>query len=288
VNASVGLLVIGDLGRAGEISLSTLQKINPSRICVSSNPSGKKWLINRAPESLHELICFHDRIADDFIFKHLRKKTGYSEYRTSDFRMLTLLKWDLLIDSLQCHPETKVIAFSDLDVYWINDPGPIISRLENSKSLMFVQDDASELRPTWCCTGVMFWKNSNDSLVKLNELRQSHLEKISTGILQDDEDTFNQVMRDNPEFMDFERLPQGEFLVGRHFKKLIFSAQRLGTVYCFHANYLTGLNRKFDSLNAVNRHLEFGKFPLKELIKFVSIPIYMRLKNRILRRLRKQ
>jgi hypothetical protein len=287
VNASVCLLVIGDLGSAGEMSLSTLPKINSSRICVCSNPSGKKWLTSHAPDEVKALLCFHDTISDDFKFTHLQKKTEYSEYRTSDFRMLTLLKWDLLIDSMQSHPETKAVAFSDLDVYWINDPGIHVARLESSKSLMFVQDDSSELRPAWCCTGVMFWKNTKESLVKLNELHDFHLEQISTGNLQDDEDTFNQVTSNNPGFMDFQRLPREEFLVGRHFNKLIFSAKRFGVVYCFHANYLTGLNRKFDSLNAVSRHLEFGKFPWKELIKFASIPIYRRLKNRFLRELSK-
>ena len=286
MNASVCLLVIGDLGSAGEMSLSTIPKINPSRICVCSNPSGKKWLISNASEAVRALFCFHDGIAYEFKFTHLQNKTGYSEYRTSDFRMLTLLKWDLLIDSLQSHPETKAVAFSDLDVYWMNDPGIHVSRLESSKSLMFVQDDSSELRPAWCCTGVMFWKNTRESLTKLKELRRAHLEKISTGNLQDDEDTFNQVTSNNPGFMDFQRLPREEFLVGRHFKKLVFSARRNELIYCFHANYLTGLNRKFDSLNAVNKNVEFGKFPWKELIKFVSIPTYRRLKNGILRRLR--
>ena len=288
MNASVCLLVFGDLGSAGEISLSTLTKINPSRICVCSNLSGKEWLTSHAPDAVKALFCFHDRIVGEFKFTHLQKKTGYSEYRTSDFRMLTLLKWDLLIDSLQTHPETKTVVFSDLDVYWMNDPGIHVSRLEGSRSLMYVQDDSSELRPAWCCTGVMFWKNTKESLIKLNELREAHLEKISTGNLQDDEDTFNQVTSKNPGFMDFERLPREDFLVGRHFQKLVFSASRTEPIYCFHANYLTGLNRKFDSLNAVNRRLEFGKFPWKELIKFMSIPIYRRLKNGILRRLRRK
>jgi len=287
VNASICLLVIGDLGSAGEVSLSTLPRVNPSRICISSNPSGKNWLMNHASDDLATLFCFHDKVVEEFKFSHLQKKTGYSEYRTGDFRMLTLMKWDLLIDSLQTHPETKVVAFSDLDVYWMNDPDIHVSRLENAKTLMYVQDDASELRPTWCCTGVMFWRNTKESLVKLNELREAHLEKISVGNLQDDEDTFNQVTSKNPEFMDFERLPKEEFLVGRHFMKLISSTRRNDVVYCFHANYLTGLNRKFDSLNAVNRLLEFGKFPWKELIKFMSIPTHRRLKNGILRRLKR-
>jgi hypothetical protein len=285
VNASICLLVIGDLGSAGEVSLSTIPRVNPSRICITSNPSGKNWLMNNASDDLAKLFCFHDTLIGEFKFSHLQKKNTYSEYRTGDFRMLTLMKWDLLIDSLQTHPETKVVAFSDLDVYWMNDPDIHVSRLENAKTLMYVQDDASELRPTWCCTGVMFWKNTKESLIKLYELREAQLEKISSGNLQDDEDTFNQVTSKNPGFMDFERLPKEEFLVGRHFKKLVFLASRTEPIYCFHANYLTGLNRKFESLNAVNGLLEFGKFPWKELMKFISIPTYRRLKNGILRRL---
>jgi hypothetical protein len=285
VNALVCLLVIGDLGSVGKLSLSSLQEINPSRICVTSNPSGKKWLLSITPECLMSKICFHDSVAEKFEFKYLQEKSSYSEYRSKDFRILTLLKWDLLIASLENHPESKAVLFSDLDVYWMDDPDIFLSHLEASRSLMFVQDDASELRPSWCCTGVMFWKNTQNSLVMLKKLREIHQERIEKGFLQDDEDTFNRYISEFPNSLEFERLPKEQFLVGRHFKVLLFSGKATDTKYCFHANYLTGLNQKFDSLDAVDSYIRRGKFPWKELIKILTIPVSRRLKNGTLRRL---
>ena len=288
MNASVCLLVIGDLGSAGKLSISTLERINPSRICIASNPSGKKWLLSVTSESLVSKFCFHDDIAEKFEFEHVQKKSSYSEYRSKDFRILTLLKWDLLFDSLHSHPESKAVLFSDLDVYWMDDPDIFLSRLEASTSLMYVQDDASELRPSWCCTGVMFWKNSAKSQVMIKQLREIHQDRINNGCLQDDEDTFNQYVREFPNSLAFERLPKEQFLVGRHFKKILFPSETRDPKFCFHANYLTGLNRKFDSLKAIDEYTQHGKFPLKELIKFLSIPMFRRIKNGIKRRVRRK
>jgi len=40
----IALLVIGSLGKSGEISLKSIINMNPKRICVLANESGKNWL----------------------------------------------------------------------------------------------------------------------------------------------------------------------------------------------------------------------------------------------------
>ena len=286
MNAAACLLVIGDLGDAGALSLRSLEVVNSVRICVAANSVGKDWLLSTASNSIKDLLCFHPGVTENFEYKSLEIKREYSEYRSKDFRLLTLLKWDLLIDILYSHPDTEVVLFSDLDIYWMSDPHKHVSRLQASKSLMFVQNDSSDLRPLWCCTGVMFWKNTQDSIKFLRMLRERHQTRIASGNLQDDEDTFNQFVSESPCLLDFERLPADEFLVGRHFRKLLSTKDARDTPCCFHANYLTGLDRKFNSLNAVDQYIRNQKFPWVEMVKFMTIPKLKRIHNGARRRIR--
>jgi hypothetical protein len=286
MNAGVCILVIGDLGETGKLSLETLQNINPARVCITSNSTGKDWLLNAAPESIKKLFCFHPKVFENFEFKYLEDKKEYSEYRSKDFRILTLLKWDLMKESLQSHPESEALLFSDLDIYWLEDPNDYVSRLKSSKSVMFVQNDASRLRPNWCCTGVMFWKNTDQSVKFLSELRNRQKFRIESGMLQDDEDTFNQYISEPTSLLLFERLPIERFLVGRHFTKLFFGSSKNRRQFCFHANYLTGLNRKFESLQSIDKYIRKGVFPWKELIKYLTIPRLKRIRDGVRRRMK--
>jgi hypothetical protein len=284
MKANLCLLVIGDLGEAGKLSLSTLIAISPTRVCVAANTKGKEWLLGATPDSTRGVFCFHDSITQNFEYSFLEAKEDYSEYRTQDFRILTLLKWDLLDASLRSHPDSDTILFSDLDIYWMQDPDEYVSRLKSSNSTMFVQNDASDTRPLWCCTGVMFWKNNQTSINLLAQLRERHKSQIASGFLQDDEDTFNQLISDDSCSLDYERLPSSQFLVGRNFTHLFFKGSKKETQYCFHANYLTGLNRKFDSLNSIDRFKRTGTFPWKELMKFLMLPTLRRVLNGMRRR----
>ena len=56
----VAILVIGNLGKTGEISLNSLMKLAPERVCVLANDSGKNWLNTLG--WLHDgSICFQHK-----------------------------------------------------------------------------------------------------------------------------------------------------------------------------------------------------------------------------------
>lgn len=285
MNGAVCLLVIGELGEAGRVSLQSIQNLNPNRICIAANSAGSVWIRESIPLTLAERMCFHSDVTDNFEFKEFQLKSEYSEYRSQDFRILTLLKWDLLIESMKAHPEARTVLFSDLDVYWVRDPQEVASQLIESKSLLYVQDDSSKARPSWCCTGVMFWRNATESIVQIEKARGQHKHEIEIGKFQDDEDTFNQIISAPYSTLRFERLSQEEFLVGRNFGKVILASGIKSKIFCFHANYLTGLDRKFKSLDAMVKFFENGKFPWRELLLFFVEPKLRRVRMSIKRRL---
>jgi hypothetical protein len=286
MNGAVCLLVIGELGEAGRNSLQSIQNLNPKRICIAANRAGSAWIRESIPLALAERMCFHPEVTDNFEFKEFEMKSEYSVYRSQDFRILTLLKWDLLIESMKLHTETNAVLFSDLDVYWVRDPEVVVSQLIESSSLLYVQDDSSKARPSWCCTGVMFWKNDLESIVEIEKARAQHKREIEIGRFQDDEDTFNQIISAPYCTLRFERLSQEEFLVGRNFDKVVLISRIRKKIYCFHANYLTGLDRKYKSLDAMKKFFENGKFPWRELTHFFIESKLRRVRMSIKRRLR--
>ena len=279
------LLVIGDLGETGRISLQSLSNLETTKVCVAANPSGIEWLKKNSPSDLVGKLCLHDEILANFEYTQFNLKSVYSEYRSMDFRILTLLKWDLLAESMRIHTDVKTVLFSDLDIYWFRDPFETIESLTNSNTNLFVQDDASKKRPTWCCTGVMFWKKNEQSLHSIAALRNLQKERIEAGKPQDDEDTFNQLIHLENSSLDFDRLNQTEFIVGRNFKKMLISSDFRARKICFHANYLTGLSRKQKLLTAVDRYYINGKFPLAETFLFITRPKLRRILDGVKRRL---
>jgi hypothetical protein len=279
------LLVIGDLGETGRISLQTMSNLEVAKVCVAANPSGIEWLKINSPSGLAGKLCLHHEILANFEFKQFNLKSDYSEYRSLDFRILTLLKWDLLAESMRIHTDVQTVLFSDLDIYWFRDPFETIECLTKSNHTLFVQDDASKNRPTWCCTGVMFWKNNERSLYSIAALRNLQKERIEAGEPQDDEDTFNQLIHLENSSLEFERLNQMEYIVGRNFMKMLTSSDFSTRKICFHANYLTGLSRKQKLLTAVDKHHIHGKFPLAESFLFIIKPKLRRIREGIKRRL---
>lgn len=283
---SVCILVIGDLGKTGSLSLNTLVNIDLNRLCVLANESGKRWLHENIPSELKSKLCFHDEPLEEFEFKHVVLKENYSEYRSMDFRILTLLKWDLLRSSMRIHPGTEMLFFTDLDVYWFRDPKPLMKSISETEHNLYIQDDSSKSRPLWCCTGVMFWKNNSYSQVKLEELHSLHRHQIEAGHLQDDEDTFNQFITSSTKEISFSRLSQNEFVVGRNFGKIILNRSLRERTICFHANYLTGLDRKEKSLSAVHKLHTLGTYPILEMLRFYFLPKLRRIREGIKRRLK--
>ena len=276
MNTSVALLVIGELNEAGAISLKSIGKITHQKICVAANKSGVNWITKAADQAMLKSFCFHGEILDNFEFPNLKLKSKYSEYRTTEFRHLTLLKWDLILDIFNKHPDINHAIFSDLDIFWAANPITRIKQIHNSNTSMLVQDNSTKERPDYVCTGIMSWQRSNETLETLALIRQYQSNKLKKGDIQDDEDSFNQYFRAGKINQDVVPLPPNEFVIGRNFPRIFKQSisPKNVTVYCFHANYALGLTEKLQFLLAVKNYYSNGKIPWKELFLFYIAPIH--------------
>ena len=285
MNFNICLLIIGALDRSGQISLNSMQVLPGRRICIAANSAGKEWLKEVANSNLVNQFCFHDGIVERFPLLDLSEKGNYSLYRSTDFRKLTLLKWDLLRDSILKHIDSEIVLFSDLDILWLKDPMEEIKKLLNTTTSMVVQSDSSQERPGWSCTGIMAWMSTEKNILEIENLRNLQLSQIKSGYFQDDEDTFNQYTGRPVVSLKFSRLPKEGFVVGKDFLKLVLKRQgfNLRTTFCFHANYLTGLNRKSESLHAVESLIKGTALPVKEMVRFVMLPKIRRVTSKLRR-----
>ena len=282
---NICLLVIGALDKSGQISLNSIDIVSAKRICIAANEPGKMWLEESSPQSLKNRFCFHAEIVKNFSLLDMSDKDEYSPYRTTDFRKLTVLKWDLLKDSIIKHKDSDGVIFSDLDILWLRDPKVELENLLTDETSMVVQNDSSDTRPEWTCTGVMAWLNTSENLRELEMLRNLQISEISSGHYQDDEDTFNQYITDKNTSLKFKRLSKEGFVVGRNFLNLVFEKNGFNQnrLICFHANYLTGLVRKTESLHAVKAWTSNHNIPWMETIRFLFFPKYQKLLIRIRR-----
>jgi len=244
------------------------------RICIAANSAGKDWLRATAGKNLRDKFCFHDEIVEKFASLDLSAKSNYSLYRSNDFRNLTLLKWDLLRDSILQHNDSDCAIFSDLDILWLADPIDELKKSFNGGTSMAVQSDSSRNRPGWNCTGVMAWLSTEENILEIERLRNLQESQISSGQLQDDEDTFNQYVSRSVVSLNFSRLPKEGFVVGKDFLNLVLQKNGFNrrNIFCFHANYLTGLHRKGESLQAVKVWTEDKTLPVIEIARFIFMP----------------
>jgi hypothetical protein len=278
----IAILVIGNLGETGKISIKSLMKLEPERVCVVSNNSGKNWL-NSLNLLNNELLCFH-RIKESCVDINnvILSLEHYSSYRTLNFDLLTSLKWHLILEVITEHADTHRVLYSDLDIYWRARPSEeIIYDLSDN---IWVQYTPSNLRKNWFCTGIMSWSNSANTKVALNKLIYNQNYSFNSGNPANDEVTFNQSYDTLP--IEIKKMPTKEYLIGKEFNK-IFIAHFIyfPNLVCFHANYIIGNDLKAKILRIVKIRLS-SKITWIRYVPFVIAFNFKDLFSRIVRRLK--
>lgn len=278
----IAILVIGNLGETGEISIKSLMKLEPERVCVVSNNSGKDWL-NSLNLLNNELLCFH-RIKENCVDINnvILSLEHYSSYRTLNFDLLTSLKWHLILEVITGHTDTHRVLYSDLDIYWRKRPSEEI--IYDLSENIWVQYTPSNLRKNWFCTGIMSWSNSANTKVALNKLVYNQNYSFNSGNPANDEVTFNQSYDTLP--IEIKKMPTKEYLIGKEFNK-IFIAHFIyfPNLVCFHANYIIGNDLKAKILRIVKIRLS-SKITWIRYVPFVIAFNFKDLFSRIVRRLK--
>lgn len=272
----LALLVIGNLGETGEISLKSLMKQAPERVCVLANDSGENWLTT-LDWLVNGSICFHT-------VKQNRSKsntevsslTNYSEYRTTNFDLLTSLKWHLILDVMDKHKNINRVVYTDLDIYWRTKPSDEVF-LDQSCNV-WVQYTPSKIRTQWFCTGIMSWPNSKDSVSALKKLINDQNLSFESGDPANDEVIFNKCYENLA--IEVKKMPINKYLVGKEFNR-VFIAPRFffPHLICFHANYFVGNDLKAKILKVIEIRLS-SKY---KWIIFVPFVIGLNLKDLLLR-----
>lgn len=247
------VLAFGCLGESAKISFKSIDSLNPRRIYVMADKSGRSWMEKEVmPYIRSNITLFEPREVDLKELSLIQDEhlIDYSEFGKQRFIRLTAFKWDLIRRSLL--DSDSDIFFSDLDVIWLASPEKELAVEDDA--IVWAQDDTpSRLKRKYFCTGIMLWKNSYDSINVLDELFENQCENILLGRDIPDEPTFNLLVRASQEMSKKTRaLSAKTFVVGHRFFFSFFNF-RINHIIAFHANYVKGEQEKYRRLEAVRR-----------------------------------
>lgn len=280
-NYGVSLLVFGQLGKSSEISFSTIRNLNCKSICVMGDKSGIEWISGISEKLNCHNLCVHIPSPKDLDALKLSftEESKYSNFGNERFIKLTTFKWYLIKDVLNRHQDLNFTLFSDLDIIWLQDPSiNNFAKFENT--FLFVQDDSPLNNQTeHVCSGVMFWRNNNNSKETLKLLFENQLKANVEGYLFPDEPILNLWIKNNTKKDFYRLLPKSEYVIGHRFFHLILKfGFSFNNLICFHANYVKGEKRKLRRMKILIDRINNGTywiiyFPIEILLKFWSMLI---------------
>lgn len=271
------LLIFGHLGKSALVSLQSILSLNPTKVCVLGDSSGLEWLLESVSSSHRDSICIHNPPSKETFELNLNvSNEHYSEFGKERFIKLTTFKWFLLLDALNRHKAIKQFIFSDLDVFWLNNPEPnIFLQTKFKDTNVIAQDDTPKgSAKKHFCTGIMFWSNNSESKKLLDELFQYQLKSNLEGTLIPDEPTFNRFYAIGRNQESFASLDDRTYVIGHRFFYLVIPfIFRFQNLHAFHANYVIGERAKFKRLRIIQLRRK-GNFMwyflfFSELLNFV-------------------
>jgi hypothetical protein len=243
------LLVIGDLGEMGNLSLKSITDLGYQNIHVMADQPGKEWIINQA-EQIRLFPKLYD-LPNDIAYRLSQFHTdNYSEFGNSKFFQLMYLKWILIVEVLKATPKGCFVVFSDLDVLWSNSiEDGLENYFSNSRVNMAGQLDwntKSIESKKYLCPGIMIWKNSNSSISMIEDIRGFHEIKLLKDKDFPDDKAINSWMQIDQNHEKIIFLSPHEFIIGHRLIALLAETShfRLKNFKAFHANYCLGAVRK--------------------------------------------
>ncbi len=225
------ILVIGNPGKVGFISLQSILNLQPTRICVLSDNQGRKWIESNFFTS--EPFCFHDRLLE---FAPEFRNGAFSQFGTDIFGMITCLKYRIILDFFHSHKEEEHVIFSDLDVFWTK---PLPETYLNSNFSLMCQADWDRNGKNRFCTGIILVKRSGISLV--NEILQFQLSHFSIGQFINDEKAMNRFVFSKGITKAIGLLDKNRIVIGHRWRNAISHS---GEIEAFHANYMFGKEKE--------------------------------------------
>lgn len=238
-------LIIGNLGKSGELSLKSMLELNPNRVCYLSDEVGQKWVnsVVRRYKLNENLLCKHT--IKQNIYSELKINNQINQHREfgqESFIRLTILKWLLISQTLNKHKGEKFVVFSDLDVIWFRLP-----KFNTIKqNTIYIQNDfRPKSNKRYYCTGIMIWPQTTQVRYELKNLFAFQKSLILLGELIPDETAFNLHINQKSFKSKVAALDKNEYVIGHKIRKILIENNKsLHKIQAYHANYFIGDKQK--------------------------------------------
>jgi hypothetical protein len=274
----LALLIVGDLGPVGLRSLSSLDSLDPRRICIASDTLGKSWIQANIPKALSDSLCFHENSQISSVLQRVQTDTYYASFGTNKFIEIMVIKWLLILDIVKNHPGDQCIAYSDLDVMWKSSPDEEVRIFLNSPKLLATQEDYNHRTGhIFLCPGIMFWRNSPEALELLTNLVKIHAQFSLGGNPMPDDKVLNGLINSEGLSPKVYLLPRAKYVIGHRIFDLVAQLRgfRLESTVCYHANYATTERVKLARMSASSL---VGR-QLIQRVRFLGLLFLLRIVN---------
>lgn len=238
-------LIIGNLGKSGELSLKSMLELNPNRVCYLSDEVGQQWVngVVKKYKLNEKLLCKH-RVKKS-IYTELKINNQINKHREfgqESFIRLTPLKWLLISQTLNKHKSEKFVVFSDLDVIWFSLPN--FNKIK--RNTIYIQNDfRPKSNKPYYCTGIMIWPQTIQVNNEIKNLYAFQKSLISSGKLIPDEPAFNLFIYQINFKSKVVALDKYEYVIGHKTRKILKGkSESLNKIHAYHANYFTGDRQK--------------------------------------------
>jgi hypothetical protein len=275
---NISLLIIGNLGHAGKISLHSIARLKPRRICYVADNTGDKWIKSniKVQEIKNTELCRHEVPSTIYKSLGIKELINHRLFGSEDFIRITPLKWWIIHSSIAKHSDVELVIFSDLDVIWLK---PIHSNFNLKKKVAVQRDYYPHTSKKYFCTGIMYWPASISNIELSLKLFKYQKQKIMEGNLIPDEPAFNNYITQEKIIDKIIPLSKDLFLIGHRIRKLLTSENFiLKQAFAYHANYFVGDFQKTIVLKSVKSKQDTGVFWLLGLAAIYALKITSKFK----------
>ena len=243
-DASVCLLVINRIETLPEIALKS----------IAANCDAKVYIGYLNKQDVRELLLYKNVIGVDLSgaardLQVTSSTSSYKEFGSYEFFQLVQLKWEL-IRIVNDSSKSKILIYSDLDVFWLRNPIGICMQFfeENVNVSLMIQDLTSEPDKPLLCMGFACFRGGDELTSLVQELKKLHRELLRDDKCIGDDDVVTKFYRDRKSPQSIRLLPQSTFptgnLVSLFLKKQPLPGMKPVQPYIFHANFVVGIRKK--------------------------------------------
>jgi len=174
--------------------------------------------------------------------------SDYMDFATDAFYQIVQYKWQLI--NLILDQEYEFVLYTDSDVYWNQNPVPVIEKAFDIRVNvdMQVQSFSDDLAYPKLCMGFVAFRNNSRIKHFLQECLEVHMDLAQKNPRIGDDDVATSYYIENGMPAWIAELPQTTFPVGRMMNLYsTFSAypgMGAPTPFIFHANFVVGLKNK--------------------------------------------